>query len=331
MLDHLSHGRLEVGVGRGVSPFELNYHKVDHGEFARHLHRRVRLPQRGADARHAHLFRQALHLRGRADAAAAAAAAASAVLVRLLEHDRLDLGRRARHAFRDASAPTAFAKANIDAYRAALAKRGGPAQPKAEFAAARRSASCATSSSPTPTPRRARIAKPAFDYHLASLNWLRTLHGVDRVHRRGSTSRAARPSRTASRTAWRSPAVPRPCRAEIERQADDARHQLSPDLSVLRHDDARRCAALAASVRTEVMPKLGRRWSGPSGLPRPEERRAATASRRMAAGAVLAADASRRGLRPLPQHEGRRPGAPGRGDRTLALCGRIVRHSSPTR
>jgi alkanesulfonate monooxygenase SsuD/methylene tetrahydromethanopterin reductase-like flavin-dependent oxidoreductase (luciferase family) len=29
MLDHLSHGRLEVGVGRGVSAYELNYHKVD--------------------------------------------------------------------------------------------------------------------------------------------------------------------------------------------------------------------------------------------------------------------------------------------------------------
>jgi alkanesulfonate monooxygenase SsuD/methylene tetrahydromethanopterin reductase-like flavin-dependent oxidoreductase (luciferase family) len=29
MLDHLSHGRLDFGVGRGVSPFELNYHKVD--------------------------------------------------------------------------------------------------------------------------------------------------------------------------------------------------------------------------------------------------------------------------------------------------------------
>jgi alkanesulfonate monooxygenase SsuD/methylene tetrahydromethanopterin reductase-like flavin-dependent oxidoreductase (luciferase family) len=29
MLDHLSRGRLDVGVGRGVSPFELNYAKVD--------------------------------------------------------------------------------------------------------------------------------------------------------------------------------------------------------------------------------------------------------------------------------------------------------------
>jgi alkanesulfonate monooxygenase SsuD/methylene tetrahydromethanopterin reductase-like flavin-dependent oxidoreductase (luciferase family) len=29
ILDHLSHGRLDVGVGRGVSSFELNFHKVD--------------------------------------------------------------------------------------------------------------------------------------------------------------------------------------------------------------------------------------------------------------------------------------------------------------
>ncbi|HUB96006.1 MAG TPA: LLM class flavin-dependent oxidoreductase [Stellaceae bacterium] len=29
MLDHMSHGRLEVGIGRGVSPFELNFHRVN--------------------------------------------------------------------------------------------------------------------------------------------------------------------------------------------------------------------------------------------------------------------------------------------------------------
>lgn len=29
MLDHLSRGRLDVGVGRGVSPYELNFHNVD--------------------------------------------------------------------------------------------------------------------------------------------------------------------------------------------------------------------------------------------------------------------------------------------------------------
>jgi alkanesulfonate monooxygenase SsuD/methylene tetrahydromethanopterin reductase-like flavin-dependent oxidoreductase (luciferase family) len=29
ILDHLSHGRMQPGVGRGVSPFELNFHNVD--------------------------------------------------------------------------------------------------------------------------------------------------------------------------------------------------------------------------------------------------------------------------------------------------------------
>jgi alkanesulfonate monooxygenase SsuD/methylene tetrahydromethanopterin reductase-like flavin-dependent oxidoreductase (luciferase family) len=32
ILDHLSNGRMEVGVGRGVSPFELAYHKIDHSK-----------------------------------------------------------------------------------------------------------------------------------------------------------------------------------------------------------------------------------------------------------------------------------------------------------
>lgn len=32
MLDHLSHGRLELGIGKGVSPYELGYHGVDAGD-----------------------------------------------------------------------------------------------------------------------------------------------------------------------------------------------------------------------------------------------------------------------------------------------------------
>ncbi|HEX3970143.1 MAG TPA: LLM class flavin-dependent oxidoreductase [Stellaceae bacterium] len=32
LLDHLSHGRFEFGVGRGVSPFELNYHNVSYDD-----------------------------------------------------------------------------------------------------------------------------------------------------------------------------------------------------------------------------------------------------------------------------------------------------------
>jgi alkanesulfonate monooxygenase SsuD/methylene tetrahydromethanopterin reductase-like flavin-dependent oxidoreductase (luciferase family) len=32
ILDHLSYGRMEVGVGRGVSAFELKYHKIEHDD-----------------------------------------------------------------------------------------------------------------------------------------------------------------------------------------------------------------------------------------------------------------------------------------------------------
>src|SRR6185437_9713922 len=32
ILDHMSDGRLDVGVGRGVSPFEMGYHKVEHDQ-----------------------------------------------------------------------------------------------------------------------------------------------------------------------------------------------------------------------------------------------------------------------------------------------------------
>src|SRR3954454_22692658 len=32
ILDHLSNGRLEIGVGRGVSLFELGYHKIVHAD-----------------------------------------------------------------------------------------------------------------------------------------------------------------------------------------------------------------------------------------------------------------------------------------------------------
>ena len=39
MLDHLSHGRLDIGVGRGVSPYELEFHNVVARRFARNFFR----------------------------------------------------------------------------------------------------------------------------------------------------------------------------------------------------------------------------------------------------------------------------------------------------
>ena len=68
-------------------------------QVARHLHRRLRMHQRRPDFRPLQLFRLALQIRQCADAAAAGPASASGVLVRIFQRGRLDLGRRARHAF----------------------------------------------------------------------------------------------------------------------------------------------------------------------------------------------------------------------------------------
>ena len=100
MLDHLSYGRLDVGVGRGVSPYELKYHKVEHDDSRDIFIDAFKCLSAG-------LVTDSLSYKGDhyvyenvPIALSAAAAAAPAVLVRVLERNRLDLGRRTRPAFR---------------------------------------------------------------------------------------------------------------------------------------------------------------------------------------------------------------------------------------
>src|SRR5262249_2200255 len=76
-----------------------------------------------------------------------------------------------------ANGPTEFAAKNIAAFKEALQKRGGAAQPKPEFSGgvaigALRHIVVAESDTEA-----RRIAKPAYEHHLASLNWLRARHG----------------------------------------------------------------------------------------------------------------------------------------------------------
>ena len=100
ILDHLSHGRLDVGVGRGVSPFELGYHKIAHDQSRDIFIDAFECLCTALTSDTFSYLGEELHLHQCADVAAAAAAADAAVLVRLLEHDRRHLGGRARHAFR---------------------------------------------------------------------------------------------------------------------------------------------------------------------------------------------------------------------------------------
>lgn len=175
MLDHLGRGRLEVGVGRGVSPFELNYHKVDHGE-SRDIfidayeclleglthdsfsfkgkyftYGETPMPMRPYQKPHPPLWYGSSNAIGSTWAG---------------EHG-LNF---------TANGPTDFAKGNIAAFCEALSKRGAPMIAKPDFkegvaiGALRHIVVAETEDAAI------RIAKPAFEYHLASLNYLRKLH-----------------------------------------------------------------------------------------------------------------------------------------------------------
>jgi alkanesulfonate monooxygenase SsuD/methylene tetrahydromethanopterin reductase-like flavin-dependent oxidoreductase (luciferase family) len=190
MLDQLSHGRYEVGVGRGVSPFELGYHHVDHDRSRdifldayaclsaglvadpfsysgpHYKYANVPMPLRPAQHPHPPFWYPSSNPGGSAWAG---------------EHGLhfVSLG------------PTAFAKANIDAYRGALAKRGGAAQPKAEFRGGAAIGVLRNIVVADTDAEARRIAAPAMAHHLEALNWLRTLHGASESAARINVPRAA--------------------------------------------------------------------------------------------------------------------------------------------
>jgi alkanesulfonate monooxygenase SsuD/methylene tetrahydromethanopterin reductase-like flavin-dependent oxidoreductase (luciferase family) len=254
MLDHLSYGRMEVGVGRGVSPFELKYHKIEH-EDSREIFidafncvsaglttdklsysgpyykfENVPIALRPLQQPHPAFWYGSSNATGSTWAG---------------EHGMhfVTLG------------PMAAAKANIDAFKAALAKRGGAAQPKAEFPGGaaigvqRHIFVADTDAEAT------RFAKPAMDAHLANLNWLRNMHGVT-----GLTSRLNVPRGADYEACVADGTVisgnPETVRAEIERQVRElgVNYLLTYlFLGTMTLNEALRSLQLFS---TEVMPKL---------------------------------------------------------------------------
>ncbi len=192
MLDHLSHGRLDIGVGRGVSPYELKYQKIEHEE------------SRGIfiDAYNcicAGMANDPFSYEGKYFQYSEVP-----MTLRPLQRPRPPFwygssnttgatwaGEQGMHFV--ANGPTSRAKTNIDAFRAALRKRGGTAaSPKPEFPGGvalgvLRQIVVAESDSEA-----RRIAQPAAEYHLANLNWLRAKHGfsdhADRLRTPGAAT-----------------------------------------------------------------------------------------------------------------------------------------------
>lgn len=176
MLDHLSKGRLEVGVGRGVSPFEVGFHGIDHDESRdifidafgclvealshdefsydgpHYSYADVPMPLRPLQTPHPAFWYGSSNTIGAKWA-----------------------GEHGMHF--TANGQPELAAENIAAYRAALAKRGGPAQPKAEFDGGAAIGLLRHIVVADTDEDARRIAKPALEHHAAALNWLRVRHG----------------------------------------------------------------------------------------------------------------------------------------------------------
>jgi alkanesulfonate monooxygenase SsuD/methylene tetrahydromethanopterin reductase-like flavin-dependent oxidoreductase (luciferase family) len=190
MLDHLSRGRFEVGVGRGVSPFELKYHKVEHDQSRdifvdafdcvsaglqtdtltykgpHYEYENVPIALRPLQQPHPPFWYGSSNTTGSTFA-----------------------GERGMHFV--SLGPLGFAKRNIDAFRTALAKRGGPASPKPEFSGGTAVGVLRHIFVAETDAEAKRWAKPAMDRHLAHLNWLRVKHNATAVDARFNVPRGA--------------------------------------------------------------------------------------------------------------------------------------------
>ena len=176
MLDHLSRGRMEIGVGRGVSPFELNYHKVNH-EDSRNIFLDAyeclvkglttdKLTHTGPYYTYTDVPMALRPLQGPHPAFWYGSSN---------EIGATFAGEQGMHF--TANGGTAHAKVNINAYKAALAKRGGAAQPKAEFKGGAAIGQLRHIVVADTDAEAQRLMKPAFEHHLESLNYIRKLNG----------------------------------------------------------------------------------------------------------------------------------------------------------
>jgi alkanesulfonate monooxygenase SsuD/methylene tetrahydromethanopterin reductase-like flavin-dependent oxidoreductase (luciferase family) len=219
MLDHLSYGRLDVGVGRGVSPYELKFHKVDHDQSRDIFFDAFKCLSAG-------LVTDELNYKGEHYVYENVP-----IAMRPLQQPHPPFwygssneigstwaGEQGLHFV--TLGPMATAKTNIAAFRTALAKRGGPAQPKAEFSGGVAIGTQRHIFVADTDAEAHRFGKPAMEAHLANLNWLRTKHGVT-----GPTSRLNVPRGATYEACLADGTViagsPQTVRAEIERQVKE--------------------------------------------------------------------------------------------------------------
>jgi alkanesulfonate monooxygenase SsuD/methylene tetrahydromethanopterin reductase-like flavin-dependent oxidoreductase (luciferase family) len=223
ILDHLSHGRLEVGVGRGVSPYELNFHKVD-AEKSRDIfidafgciiegltHERltyhgpyynyddVPMPLQPLQQPYPPMWYGSSNTTGSAWA-----------------------GERGLHFTTNGG--TARAKENIAAYRTALAKRGAPLQARAEFAGGAAVGITREIFVADSDEEARRILKPAHDHLYANQTYLRRFAAAGSVGTAGVVAAPTTRAGELDEAIREGSAIcgsPATVRAEIERQVEE--------------------------------------------------------------------------------------------------------------
>ncbi len=184
ILDHLSDGRMETGVGRGISPYELAYHKIAHEdsrdifidayrclrEALKHdvfsyegkhfTYKDVPMPNRPLQQPFPPFWYGSSNKIGSTFA-----------------------GENGMHFV--ANGPSVLAGSNIATFREALNKRGGAESPKAEFSGGTAVGALRYIVVAETDDKANAIAAPAVMHHLESLHWLWKKHGhtdfVDRL------------------------------------------------------------------------------------------------------------------------------------------------------
>jgi alkanesulfonate monooxygenase SsuD/methylene tetrahydromethanopterin reductase-like flavin-dependent oxidoreductase (luciferase family) len=251
MLDHLSHGRLDVGVGRGVSPFELNFHKVK-AEDSRDIFidaydtvmaglTHDRLTYKGTYFNYENVPMELKPLQkpyppfwyGSSN-----------------ETGSRWAGDRGLHFVTLGSMK--LAKANIEAFKDSLAKRGGPVSPKPEFKGGAAIGASRQIFVAETDAEAEKIARPARDQHHASLTKLQ------RENVGGPLYTSSIPSTYEDSVKGGAIIVGSPAtvRAEIERQAAELgiNYMISAHyFGNMKLEQALRSLKLFS---TEVMPKL---------------------------------------------------------------------------
>lgn len=256
ILDHLSNGRLEIGIGRGVSPYELKHHKVS-AEESRDIFIDA------FDCISAGLATDKLTYKGKyydyKDVPMA---------LRPLQHPSPAFwygssnttgstwaGERGLHFVTNGA--TARAKANITAFKEALAKRGGPAHPKPEFPGGAAIGVSRQIVVANTDEQAIAIAKPAHERHHANLTYLWRLNIGDDL-----AVRQAVPIAASFDDAIRDGTMVVGSPATVREKLEQQRHELGINylLSYMMFGTMSLSAALHSLnlFASEVMPQLGR-------------------------------------------------------------------------